>query len=299
MDLSTTLGPFLFASMLHRSVASIVLFFGAPLLFAGCGDGGGAAGSASGGTPTVIRGFVPDASDAGLPDEVPQAAAMAQTYQGSPLCHALITGCYPDDAINACDLAADAGASDADAAAENWAGPACHVVAAGSSPSTACFPAGLGLTNATCSRSTECAAGHECVGDGSCRHYCCGGNSACQINEFCDVQSTTQDPNTLVPVCMPEVPCLLLNDETCPASQQCTVVREDGSTSCVGVGTARDGDLCDAEHCARGLVCIGAQSAPRCAPLCYTTNHRACESTGRTCIGTLPLFPNPTIGVCQ
>ncbi|HEX4048081.1 MAG TPA: hypothetical protein VH309_09625 [Elusimicrobiota bacterium] len=267
----------------------------AALLSAGCGTGVEAANTA---TPTVIQPFTPDASDAGGSDEIPQGAALAQTVQGSPLCHATYTTCFPDDAINACDFPVDGGSADAGAAADDGAAPACHVVAGAAVPE--CIPAGLGLTNATCSQSTDCAAGHECIGSGSCRHYCCGGTSACQVNEFCDVQPTAEDPAVVVPVCMPEVPCVLLQDQyDCPATQQCSVVREDGSTSCVNVGTAKDGESCDAQHCARGLVCLGASGSATCAPLCYTAGPDSCATTGRTCVATLPLFRTEAVGVCQ
>jgi hypothetical protein len=284
--------------MSPRSAAFIGLTAGIvlamPLASAGCGGGSEGASLA---TPTVIQPFTPDASDAGVSEEVPQGAALAQELEGSPLCHASFSTCFPDDAIDACDLAADGGASDAGVEPADGAAPACHVVANGASP--ACLPAGLGLTNAACSQSTDCAAGHECIGGGSCRHYCCSGSIACQVNEFCDVQPTAQDPTMVVPVCMPEVPCALLDSDDCPPSQQCSVVRGDGSTSCVNVGTAKDGESCDAQHCARGLVCIGAQGSATCAPLCYTAGANSCASTGRSCTATLPLFRDETIGVCQ
>jgi|CZKU01.1.fsa_nt_gi hypothetical protein len=298
---------FPFASMFPRSAAFMGLaavVASAPalavaLVFAGCGSGANPP-SPSGATPTTIHAFVADASDAGASDEVPQGTARAQSLQGSPLCHASYSSCFPDDVLNACDLPVDGGSSDAGFDLDVSAAPACHVIMSGSNPG--CLPAGLGMTNATCSQSDQCAAGHECIGAGSCRHYCCAGTSACQINEFCDVQPTAQDPTIVVPVCMPQLPCLLLEDAFCPATQQCSVVREDGTTSCVNVGTAQDGDRCDAEHCARGLVCIGAQDAATCAPLCYTADPHACANTakpGRACVAMLPLFRSKAVGVCQ
>jgi hypothetical protein len=290
---------FPFASMFPRSAAFIgfaAVLLAVPLLSAGCGNGGDGGGQ-SRGTPTMIMPLVVDASEGGISEEVSQGAGMAPTLKGNSLCQASESTCFPDDVFPVCDPPlADAGLAGLD----ERSSPTCRVVASGSDPS--CFPAGLGLTNATCSQSNDCAAGHECIAAGSCQHYCCGGTPSCEINEFCDVQPTAQDPTVVVPVCMSEVPCLLFQDEFCPASQQCSVVREDGSTSCVNVGAAQDGDSCDAAHCARGLVCLGAQGAKQCAPLCYTALPNACTNTakpGRKCIATLPLFHDKSIGVCQ
>jgi hypothetical protein len=276
-----------------------------PLAFVGCGTGT-VSPEPPQGTPTVIRAYEPDAADAGVTEDtaVPAPGATAPTFQGSPLCNASHgTGCYPDDMINACDFAPDSAAADADTDANVNIAPACHVVASSSTGKiqTACEPSMVaGMYASSCTQSTECSPGYECVAGGTCRHYCCSGNSACSDNQFCDVQPVAQS-GTLVPVCMTELPCVLLADGNggCPPTEQCSVVRDNGVTSCVAVGTAQDGDDCEAAHCARGLVCLGALGSRRCEPLCYTGNPAVCTSTGRTCVGTLPLFQNPTVGVCQ
>jgi hypothetical protein len=293
--------------MLPRALVVFGCVLAGPLFFVGCSSSAASL-TPPQGTPTVIRAYEPDAADAGVSDdtaiEAPNAAA--PTFQGSPLCHAShLTGCYPDDLINACDFAPDSSAADADTDANVNIAPACHVVADGASVHTECEPSTVaGMYASSCSRSTECSPGYECVAGGTCRHYCCSGNSACSDSQFCDVQPVAQSPGTLVPVCMTELPCALLpsNDAlqaACPPTDQCSVVRDNGATSCVAVGTAQDGDNCEAEHCARGLVCLGALGARRCEPLCYTAYPARCKSTGRTCVGTLPLFQDPTIGVCQ
>jgi hypothetical protein len=291
--------------------APVVLGVLALASLVGCGGSGqpDAAGTA---TPTTIHSFAADAADAGVVDSDggDAAAPVAAFAKGSPLCHSNVSGCFPDDVVNACSFAIDGGVADAAAAGpydDDAAVPACHVVMSAATgatptPTTECLPSGLGFTNGACTQASDCAAGHECVSGGLCRHYCCAGTSACQVNEFCDVQPTAEDPTVIVPVCMPEVPCELLDDGYCPASQQCSVVREDGSTSCVNLGTAQDGDSCDAEHCARGLVCLGAPGSATCAPLCYTSKPDACAGTakpGRTCVATLPLFHSSSVGVCQ
>lgn len=293
--------------MLPRAVVVIGWALGGPVLFAACGDRGEVASPAQG-TPTGIQAYEPDAADAGVtgPMASETPAAAVPTFQGNPLCRASrFTGCYPDDMINACDFTPGSAASDDPDASENIA-PACHVVAGGLVPRTECLPSTVaGMYASSCSRATECSPGYECVTGGAtggtCRHYCCGGNSACSDNQFCDVQPVAQSPGLLVPVCMTEIPCVLLDDEndTCPAADQCSVVRDNGATSCVAVGTAQDGDPCEQEHCARGLVCLGALGQRLCEPLCLTANPVRCKSTGRTCVGTLPLFQNPLFGVCQ
>jgi hypothetical protein len=289
--------------MLPRAVVFIGWALVGPLLFAGCGDREITPTAPA--TPTGIRAYEPDAADAGISDdaalEAPAAFAAPAPVQGNALCNASrVSGCYPDDMINACDLPPDAGSPDGDTDADlNWA-PACHVVGDDPMQHTACLQSTVaGMYASICARSTECSPGYECVAGGTCRHYCCSGNSACSTNQFCDVQPVAQSPNTLVPVCLTELPCILLDDDTCPPTDQCAVVRDDGSTSCVTVGTAQDGEGCEAEHCARGLVCLGAQGQRTCEPLCYTAYPSRCTSTGRSCVGTLPLFQNPAFGVCQ
>ncbi len=288
----------------------VVLFglaLAGPLLVAACGDGN-VTSTPPQGVPTIIRAYEPDAADAGVPDDMPEATANAPTadasavtYQGSPLCQASrATGCYPDDMINACDIAPESSSSDGGPDANVNATPACHVVADGAKVVTKCLQSTVaGMYASTCAHSTECSPGYECVEGGTCRHYCCAGNSACSFSQFCDVQPVEEAPGTLVPVCLTQFQCVLLDPDTCPPDEQCSVVRDNGATSCVEVGTAQDGASCDAEHCARGLVCLGALGSRRCEPLCNTAYPTKCAATGRTCVGMLPLFPNPTFGVCQ
>jgi hypothetical protein len=131
-----------------------------------------------------------------------------------------------------------------------------------------------------------------------CRHYCCAGNTSCSLTDFCDVEPTTDAPGTLVPVCMPVVPCQLLAQGACPSGDTCEVVRDDGTTSCETVGSAEQGASCDSEHCAAGLVCLGAVGARNCYTLCYTATMAECNAN-QQCTGGLPLFPDPAVGWCQ
>jgi hypothetical protein len=295
--------------MSPRTVVVIGCAVVGPLLFAGCGE---APAVQSQPPPTVIQPYAPDAADAGFveepmePEETTTGTAVARAYQGSSLCNASRqTGCYPDDVISSCYLPPNntAAAAASDAAVEFTL--ACHVVSDGLFPTTKCEPSTVaGMYASTCAHPTECSPGFECVEGGTCRHYCCAGNSACSDNQFCDVQPVADSPGTLVPVCVPRsnglngLPCVLLKDGSCPADEQCSVVRDDGATSCITVGTAGDGESCEQEHCISGYVCLGSLGSRSCEKLCSTLGSPSCP-TGRTCIATLPLFTNPTVGVCQ
>jgi hypothetical protein len=294
--------------MLPRAVAPLALLVallvpGAALI-AACSSASSDLASPAGGA-ALIHGYESetDASDAGVgPDAAENPSSVGtQVAQGNAICHASKTmGCYPDTVVDACDLPDDGGAADAatDGAAAYPAG--CHVITdATGMLQTKCLPSKLqGMYASTCSQSTDCSPGWECVSEGTCRHYCCSGNSSCSDNQFCDVQPTAQYPNIIVPVCVAEMPCTLIDIDGCPTGEQCSVVKEDGTTSCVAIGPQGDGQSCDLEHCAHGYVCLGPTGSRQCAPLCYTASVGSCTN-GRTCVGTLPLFTNPLVGACQ
>jgi hypothetical protein len=241
--------------------------------------------------------------------------AAAPTTQGSPLCNASLTGgCYPDDPTTAmaCSLAPDGGVYNAAAGYDN-AALACRVVATtpdatGATQSPACVPAGNAGDGSWCKSSSECQAGFDCVGSGTCQHYCCSGNTECGpelpvavADQFCDIQATTQATGVEIPVCMPIHPpggCQLLAANVCAATETCSVVRDDGSTSCVAIGDAKAAQSCDKDHCAASLVCLGTLGARTCYQLCDTSTAQQCSTT-QQCKGGLPLFPDPTIGICQ
>ena len=264
-----------------------------------------------------------DASDAGVPPDavtssnlVPSTPALS--YQGSPLCNASpSTGCcYPDDPTNAqacaqaaCQSAPDAGPSEASGAYIDVA-LGCHVVPAApsedASPGSlatgpACLPGGAGLDGFLCAGPAECAPSYECVGGPSgatCRHYCCNGNDSCHDLQFCDIQPTFASPETNVPVCMPVQPCTLLAELSCPG-ETCSVVRDDGTTSCVATGNAGAGESCETDHCSSGLVCLGTPGTRSCYALCHTDGSAPKCGGQKKCQGGLPLFPDPNVGICQ
>jgi hypothetical protein len=280
--------------------------------------------------PTVFKTNGADAGDAtaslSLDAGVGDAAA-ALANSGSPLCTTAV--CDPDLPISAatCMVAPDGGPYDPYAGYGD-AGLACRVqpLTAGASnqsaPTTNCYAAGSSDDGVACSRSSDCGPGFDCVGAGvgpdggldageiplgSCRHYCCAGNSQCPTDEFCDVQPLIQASTTPVPVCMPIVPakgCALLAQgdgaSACPSGQTCTVVREDGATGCVEIGSVTALGSCAESHCAAGLACLGPPSARTCYTLCSTSasSSQTCVAP-TTCQGGLPLFQDPSVGVCR
>jgi len=275
---------------------------------------------------TVFNAAGSDAGDAALDlDAGPAEAAAAGGASGSPLCTAPeappTASCDPDVPISAwmCDKAPDGGPYDLNGGYAD-AGLACRVVpvpSGASSQGTSCDVAGPSADGAECGSSADCAPGYDCVGSGAvlagdggvrgtCRHYCCAGNSQCPTSEFCDVQPLAQASTTPVPVCMPIDPCgasglagqVDQDLPVCPAGQTCTVVREDGATGCVEIGPVTALGSCSASHCGAGLACLGPASDRVCYTLCSTNSPGDCVAPA-TCQGGLPLFQNPMVGVCR
>jgi len=295
--------------MIPRALAAVIVCVAvaAAALGAACSSSS----STSPDVSFVISVAPTDASDASAEPMTQVAdadAALANTIQGSPLCNASPASiCYPDDPATpkACGIAPDGAAFDPTA---NYDGATlgCHVVSEGGVPPTpapACLTAGAGADGATCEASDDCVATEECVGTGTCRAYCC--SAPCDPQDFCDIQPETQNPALVVPVCLPVRPCGLLNLPTdaapCPTSETCTAFVSSsgaGLTTCVGVGPGHEGDMCDSQHCAAGLVCLGTWGEKKCYTLCHTDSGTDCMPT-QTCTSGLPLFPNPAVGLCQ
>jgi hypothetical protein len=67
-----------------------------------------------------------------------------------------------------------------------------------------------------------------------------------------------------IPVCIPATNCQLLNDKTCiDPGLTCTIVRADGTTSCVPLGPGQLNEKCP---CAAGFVC--SKLTNQCLKLC-------------------------------
>jgi hypothetical protein len=172
-----------------------------------------------------------------------------------------------------------------------------------------CLAAGTGGDGEQCQKSTDCADSFECVGSpGQCRHYCCAGNTSCDQASsvttsatFCDVQPTAVG-GLNVPVCEPVTSCTLLltgtGNGSCPKGETCAVVKDDGTTSCVQIGTVGIGGDCDVYHCAAELTCLGPAGSRTCFQLCQVDAPAACPS-GTTCMSSAQLFTNANVGICQ
>ena len=318
-----------------RSVAFLVMSLRIPCILLGAVAlaAGGCSVSAVGpssGSPenTVINsGF---ASDAGAEASfggsssggggVERDAAAPGAYLGSPLCRAPATAnqgpanlvsCDPDAPTTAlqCNLAPDGGTYNPDAVLACRVQPAAPSISGPSAVSTVCSAVGPRPDGNACTESIQCGAASDCAGPSgasSCRNYCCAGNAQCAGGSFCDVQPLAQASGTRVPVCMPITPaggCSLLQQLQVPATAcgtgaTCSVVREDGSTACIEAGAAKARDACDTGHCGPGLVCLGATGARTCYALCHTSSANECVAP-QTCQGGLPLFQDPTVGVCR
>jgi hypothetical protein len=189
---------------------------------------------------------------------------------------------------------------------------ACHVVTGPAGNTTqACAAAGAGGDGAQCQTGADCMATFECVGSpGRCRQYCCGGDTTCKQEkgpQFCDIEpvawgdlDASADASTgySVPVCVPANGCTLLVDATCTPGQTCTIVKDDGTTSCVAVGPMHATEPCDTQHCAAGLTCLGSEGMRLCYQLCRINDPSAPCDTGK-CTGSAQLFKDPSYGICQ
>jgi hypothetical protein len=69
--------------------------------------------------------------------------------------------------------------------------------------------------------------------------------------------------------------------------------------SCVQTGAATVGESCVSAHCAAGLTCIGSWGNKICYRLCATTDASSECPGSQVCSGGLPLFPDPSTGVCK
>jgi hypothetical protein len=218
------------------------------------------------------------------------------------VCMVLVTDAMPDTSSDVDDASVDAAPSETGAGSTS----ACRVIHSGNTRIAACAPAGKGTS--FCANDDDCAPGLACVGpksEGRCLRFCCaafkdpvlaadagGGTSYCTLRPL-----AAGDPATdKVPVWVKLDNCTLLDDALqCAEGSTCTVVTNDGRTTCVPVGTGRDYASCAAEACDRGYVCLGSVDR-RCRKLCKESEGAAACADGAYCQKT-PTIPEG-YGIC-
>lgn len=213
---------------------------------------------------------------------------------GTPSCDpdvpAVCTPLVTDSGID--DGPADGGSVDAgDAASDAEAGSsisACRVVFRDNAVVSACAPAGKTGESTFCGSDDDCAPGLACVGEpglGRCLRYCChayedpSSADAGDRSHYCTPQPLAARSTQKVPVWVKLDNCTLLEDELqCSSGTTCTVVTNDGRTTCVPAGTGRDYASCAEEACDRGYVCLGSVDR-RCRKLCKEADGTGCPGT--------------------
>lgn len=174
----------------------------------------------------------------------------------------------------------------------------CQIVPTENGASAQCLKPGSFQTGDPCTRASDCAPGLGCAltgsSVGSCRPYCCGAVEACPEDTYCAPAPMADDTMNAaplaIPVCIPATECTLLDDTSCTEGLTCTLVREDGTTSCVEPGAGLLDDPCP---CAAGYLCVAAFK--KCLALCHTGGSDCPD--GMFCQGGADSFPDG-IGVC-
>src|SRR6185503_14555713 len=115
-------------------------------------------------------------------------------------------------------------------------------------------------------------------------------SDVCPKTHYCTALSDKGQPGLKVPVCAKLDNCTLLDDKAqCPTGSVCTVVRNDGGTTCVPEGTLGECDLCPDGGCSAGFVCLGPSDNRRCRKLCHAGADSECRATTRC--ESLPTIP--------
>jgi hypothetical protein len=251
--------------------------------------------------------WLPDGSTDAI--AVPWEGGATDAGAGSLARSALCGGdCNPEDAL-ACvgDGGLDAATVPDDAGAQS-----CRVVlGAGQQTSSACGKAGLGADGASCTSGSDCAPGFECVGTGTCRHYCCHDDECATLTTqsngsstyFCDIATEHAASGAIVPVCDVVQTCMPFSAQ-CGTEQACTIVELDPKnfvTTCDAVGPGKLGDSCETQRCAIGYACIGTTGARTCQQLC--DNAHLCSGYAATCNTQSPALPKQlagtSVGICS
>lgn len=229
------------------------------------------------------------ATSGGGPSGVPIPPSPSDQTGLSSFLNLCGNGCMSDDKAFACPPSMNP---------DNPPSTSCQVVPTDLGPIAECLTPGLFQEGEPCEKASNCAASLGCVRTGSgvgvCRPYCCGDFDACAPGTYCTPGAMAEDVLSempmQIPVCVPATPCTLLDDSTCKAGLTCTLVRTDGTTSCVEPGLGKQGDGCP---CSAGHVCV--LSSQTCRALCHL-GVSDCPND-MLCQGGSEGFPDG-IGVC-
>jgi hypothetical protein len=222
------------------------------------------------------------------------AAAPVTSYQY--LCGSSSSICVPGTTT---DLCAPGGNPGVGGSAPDASALSCRLVSADGGPVVAqCGLGGSAIEGDPCTSSSDCAAELGCVASGTiqgiCRNYCCASLESCSDQStYCVKSPMAEAPANQIPVCVPAMKCVLLDDSTCPPGLTCTIVRESGTTSCVPPAPAGMGTYGEPCPCAAGFTCSWADGT--CLQLCHT-NSTECGENGY-CQGGLQPYPMG-IGYC-
>jgi hypothetical protein len=145
------------------------------------------------------------------------------------------------------------------------------------------LPAGSQGIEDACTSSLDCAPGLGCVGtvrSGRCLPYCCAeGADTCAEGFYCAERPLRSEAfgertGPLVPVCNRADKCSLGEPADCEGEgcvcgpeRACTLVRNDGTTSCTPLPTS-PGQAGDACPCDRGYYCSQASDPGTCVKTC-------------------------------
>jgi hypothetical protein len=174
----------------------------------------------------------------------------------------------------------------------------CRVVRGSSNVESACAPAGIAPESSFCSSDADCAPGLACVGAGGtgiCLRFCCKAASPsdpiCPSTHYCVPLLLAARPVDKVPVCAKLDNCTLLEDPSskCTAGKSsCTVVRNDGGTTCVPIGAGGECDDCTISGCQANFACVGSADNRRCRKLCHAGSDSECDSKRCESVSTIP-----------
>jgi hypothetical protein len=170
---------------------------------------------------------------------------------------------------------------------------------------TECAPVGPGAEGSACSDSHECGPQLACVEvdqQAACRRITCFLPPDCLKGTYYQEAPLRVNGRTRfdlnVPACLPTDNCTLLDPVNhCPSGKVCTVVGNDGDTTCLVPGSAKVGEGCETSACAEGLLC--SKFSNQCVKICHvgSADSGSSECPSSTCQGGNRSLPDG-FGIC-